>query len=1126
MHEGTNLPSATNMTLVIANATLTDAGGYQATIWNASGESTNTRTAILKLYPSFTKITNSPVVEGKESGWSCSWADYDGDGDIDLLVNNGVESSGMERMGFFRNDGSAGFVRLTNEVGSLVGKLGRYTGGVWADYDNDGALDCIVMDWTDGATTKLALHRNLGNGTFRRETSPPLTDGFNGYCSWVDYDNDGWLDVFDAMAFGAWGIAPTNTLFHASGSGRFTSVNTGILVQDPYMFVYGAAWGDYDGDGDQDLVATDEAGWPSSGLSAYPNHFYRNDGGGGFTRITNNAIALDRTSSLIPAWADYDNDGKLDLFITSFSETSRLFHNDGDGQFTRILLGPGQETGQPAWGDFDNDGYLDLYISRGQGNATANLFYRNNGNGTFSATSLGSPTTDAASSISCIWGDYDNDGFLDLFVANSRGQADCLYHNNTNANHWLKVKLVGTASNRSAIGAKVRAYAMLQGRPQWQLRDIQGGNRAQNDQRAHFGLGDATIVDLLRVEWPSGNVQELVNVAPNQIITLTEPTLIAPARPSVSLNGSVTLTRSVVSGATYQWRFDGVDLAGQTSRSLNLTNIVARQEGRYSVVVSNATTLVTNFVYLHVDTQFTKITQGAIVNDPGNSYVPSWGDYNGDGWLDLFVANGGNEGPTIPFLYRNDQQGGFVRVTAAEVGTLATDAVQACEGCWADYDNDGDQDLFIGTQSGPSRLYVNEGNGRFTRVTQDVGINRSLYPWGSAWADYDNDGFVDLYLASGWVSSGLRDTLWRNLGDGTFRQSQGISFRSMDVNFGTWGDADNDGDLDLLVGGVGAGYNAFYRNNGDGTFTDDLSAGLGGGQACMSVWADFNNDGYLDVFQAYPSVPCYYYLNNKDGTFQRITTGPHTQTMGLIATAGDFDNDGDLDLFIGRGAGSGDPSLLLRNEGNGTFVSITCGSLTQDRGHFGNCAWADFDNDGALDLVVNTQANEKNALFHNNGNSNGWLIVRLVGTRSNRDAIGAKVRATAMVGGRSTLQTRQIGGGTISDPRAHFGLGNATKVTTLRIEWPSGAVQEIPNVAANQVLTVYEPPALAAAVRADGACELSIKAEPNRAWQIQASSDLITWQTLTTVTNASCEFQFTDPAAVGMDCRFYRLESK
>jgi hypothetical protein len=527
---------------------------------------------------------------------------------------------------------------------------------------------------------------------------------------------------------------------------------------------------------------------------------------------------------------------------------------------------------------------------------------------------------------------------------------------------------------------------------------------------------------------------------------------------------------------------------------------------------------------------FTKITEGVIVNDPGNSYIPSWGDYDGDGWLDLLVANGGNEGPTVPFLYRNDQHGGFVRVEAEEVGELATDLIQACEGSWADYDNDGLPDLFVGSmkENDPYRLYHNLGNGRFERITTDVGLMDALSPmgpWGSAWADYDNDGYVDLYTARGYISYGVLDVLMHNRGDGTFGQAAGIQFYLMDANFGAWGDADNDGDVDLFVPRTSSGNNVFYRNSGDGTFSEDSSAGLrpGGGGGVMPVWADFNNDGYLDLFVVRNTIPCYYYQNNQDGTFRRITAGSHSQVMGIIASAGDYDNDGDLDLFITRGQGSGDPCLLLRNEGDGTFVSVTSELPTQDRGHFTGCAWADYDNDGALDLFVTTVANEKNVLFHNNGNTNAWLTVRLIGTASNRDAIGAKVRVTALIRGSSTQQMRQIGGGSLGDPRAHFGLGDATNVTTLRVEWPSGAVQEFHNLAARQILTITEPARLVPF----GPREFQIRCWKGMQFEVQKSLNLQTWDSLGMVTNVTgtLSFQETqgDPQAA---CCFYRVVSR
>ena len=190
---------------------------------------------------------------------------------------------------------------------------------------------------------------------------------------------------------------------------------------------------------------------------------------------------------------------------------------------------------------------------------------------------------------------------------------------------------------------------------------------------------------------------------------------------------------------------------------------MAEQEGRYSVVVSNATTLVTNYAYLHVDTQFTKITDGAIVNDRGDSYSCSWADYDNDGLIDLIVANGGNEGPELAFLYRNNGDGTFARMTTNDVGTVASDRTQSGVGLWGDYDNDGYLDLFLGSSTGLSRLYHNIGDGRFTAVTNNVGVNR-MRTWGGSWADIDNDGSLDLFFDT----ADGNDWFFLNNRDGTF----------------------------------------------------------------------------------------------------------------------------------------------------------------------------------------------------------------------------------------------------------------------------------------------------------------------------------------------------------------------
>jgi hypothetical protein len=217
---------------------------------------------------------------------------------------------------------------------------------------------------------------------------------------------------------------------------------------------------------------------------------------------------------------------------------------NGDGStFTRVLptFFPANNINSfgCAWADYDNDGWLDLFVTScglvGSDQAGGkNLLYHNNGEGSFTKITAGSLVNDLDWSEGCIWGDYDNDGFMDLFVANGglagyppplNPQVNSLFRNNGNTNAWLKLKLIGTVSNRAAIGGKVRVKATNGGKSFWQMREISGGDGflSQNDMRPNFGLGQTAVAETVRIEWPSGIVQELQNVTANQILTVTEP---------------------------------------------------------------------------------------------------------------------------------------------------------------------------------------------------------------------------------------------------------------------------------------------------------------------------------------------------------------------------------------------------------------------------------------------------------------------------------------------------------------------------------------------------------------------------------------------------------------------------
>ena len=497
-------------------------------------------------------------------------------------------------------------------------------------------------------------------------------------------------------------------------------------------------------------------------------------------------------------------------------------------------------------------------------------------------------------------------------------------------------------------------------------------------------------------------------------------------------------------------------------------------------------------------------------------------DYDNDGWLDIFLVNGwrlegfpaGSE-PTS-HLFHNNRDGTFTDVTA-KAGVANSGWGQGV--CVGDYDNDGWEDLFV-TYYGKNVLYHNNGDGTFTDVSVKAGVAGKGTRWntGCAFLDYDRDGRLDLFVAN-YIDMDLatapvpesgpclykgvlvacgppglqggKNILYHNNGDGTFSdlsEAAGI-FRAN----GTYGlgvltaDFDNDGWPDIYVANDSTA-SALYHNKKNGTFEDiAVEAGCalspdGKPQAGMGVSAaDYDLDGNLDLLKTNfagdtPSL----YHNLGGGNFEDATftagLGAHTQFLGWGCGFFDFDNDGWPDILICNGhvypeveqlkteAGYPQRKLLYRNLRNGHFadVSFQAGSGISNPAPCRGCAFGDFDNDGDIDVVVNTVNDYPQLLRCDSKVENNWIKIRTIGTKSNRSGIGARLTCTTHPAGEAKphqqIDEVRSGGSYISqsDLRVHFGLGKAEKVEVLEIRWPSGHLDTLKDVKANQLIFVKE----------------------------------------------------------------------
>src|SRR6266567_2575544 len=506
------------------------------------------------------------IIEAKGSGLALF--DYDNDGWLDVYLTNGTRFDTNWPPGqaptshLYKNNRDGTFTDVTEKSG--LGRTGWQTGVCVGDYDNDGWDDLFCTFWGHNI-----LFHNNGNGTFADVTQKAglaLAKGRWGTgCTFLDYDRDGHLDLFvcsfvkldpdvpvkiDGASFCQWKGVPTmcgprglpgdiNILYHNNGDGTFTDVTekAGIHKPGPRYSITAVSY-DFDNDGWPDIYVA---------VDSEPSILFQNNHDGTFTDVAVIAGCAYNDDGHEQAGmgigvADYDCDGSFDIFKTNFADdTCDLYHNNGDGTFTELSFnsGIGINNKYVAWGcgfiDYDNDGWPDIIQVNGHvypeidnynfGETFKNqrLVYKNLGNGRFKDVSadMGPGITERFSSRGAAFGDYDNDGSMDALILNMNDLPSLLHNVGGSKQNWVKLKLVGTKCNRTAIGARAR---VITGK-HIQMDEVHSGTSvmSQNDLRLHFGLGKIDTIDAIEIKWPTTQkIERFPQIKPNQILTIRE----------------------------------------------------------------------------------------------------------------------------------------------------------------------------------------------------------------------------------------------------------------------------------------------------------------------------------------------------------------------------------------------------------------------------------------------------------------------------------------------------------------------------------------------------------------------------------------------------------------------------
>ena len=932
-----------------------------------------------------------------------AWGDYDNDGDLDILITG--EDGGGILPTIYRNDGSPhvtgqdpsmhevgvepaapieaefdGDMDVTTVTSQTLAVHGHLTGLFAGTYAYDGPDRTLVFTPTRAYHTGETVRVHATGGISDTHGTPltpygwefttgPVTNrcvtGFTdigaalsdvdeGSVAWGDYDGDGDLD---AVVTG-YASAPVSKVYRNKGNGTFQDMVGSIsLVGVHHSSV---DWGDYDNDGDLDLVLTgrDASSQPTTRL-------YRNDGPTSFTDMSGVYSLTDVHHGSLD-WGDYDNDGDLDILLTGYDGAifvSKVYRNDDSGfsDMSGAITLQGVAYGSAAWGDYDNDGDLDILIAGG--NATK--VYSNQGNDTFS--DIGA-SLQLVTSGSAAWGDYDNDGDLDILLTGRE----------------LLGTLVSKLYRNDGVGASP-VFAEVA----TSLTPVADGSVAWGD---CDNDGDLDILITGEDQLSNPVCQVYTNegggvfVATSAGGTLTDLTDSSAAWGDYDNDGDldILLIGHSASGQERSIIYRNDDCLVITDHR-PVMNELAVSPGRSITATFNmevdAGTVTSSTFYVngHLTGRYTD----TVTYDPGSLTVTldptrdyhagerirahgtdgierpgGWGLHN-YGWQ--FTA-----GVVVPGREPHFTDMGDVGLIPIGRGMVE----------WGDYDNDGDLDVAVSgsTDAAPHwliRVYRNNGDGTFSKQWQ---YGSEAWSYGDlAWGDYDNDGDLDILVCGVKVDGTTRETrIFRNEGDGTFTEvNPGLV--NVENSAVDWGDYDSDGDLDIAIAGLGAGgYRAkIYRNDGGGSFFDiSATATITGLNEADVAWGDYDNDGDLDLALigadggGLPSASLLY-RNLGDDYFTEVISSGFSIFCGFQDGSlewGDFEGDGDLDILVSGGAGGNSFCKVYRNDGTGHFEDASAGLPASIRG----CArFGDYDNDGDLDVFVIKY--DMTRVYRNNG---------------------------------------------------------------------------------------------------------------------------------------------------------------